>query len=400
MELTVLSQWNIVVFPGQYRENVTLPGFVNLEGSDGVLLSNLHITGTAAVKNISLVGSDLPVLSTLLNNDDEDLNQVTLNNIKATRLDIMDNEINPLISIQGEGINNQTNLNNSELRMTVDSTNQTTTPQILVDVGAILALNNVTATLQASANTASYLINDREVVTVDGGNFTLNVLTSPPKEASALFNVADDSNLDVKNNLATATVFLIQGEYTKDISYLNVGAGAGATILDSTAFLDGVSVGFLNLLNIAGNSTVSLLNIKTPFLTVPRIKKDETATVEYVAFSGAGDTVLSGSLHTKVISVDKENTPGGTYFLQPNDSTILSNKIDIGLYDPLFASSQVLETGKIITIKNIGDVPVQIEGQTPDTIFDGEPQALNTGNALTLQNDGKKWYVIGSLNGL
>lgn len=387
---TLNNQWLVKVNPGVYPEAVNLPIYINLQGSGPTLtiISSIRITGTSRISDLAITSTIYPLIYTLLNNDLPEENQVGVLNIFVNAPNVRETNNEPLISINGGGLNNQVTIENSSIETNVLNSN--TSPQKLIDVNATLILKNSDIEYLASFQNTVNVFTVKNQFFIFGGVFKFRLNEGPTQEIN-FFNV-DGGNLRVSNNSSTIVVLIITQPYLEEVSYIKVDNAGLITITDSSAELSGVSVDFLNLVNkLNPFSEVQLLGLNTPLLSAPRLKGNKDK-IKYSILSGLGDLVANGGLYTNIIKVTSIEHPTG-YFLQENDYTVLSTGPDVHIFDPSLANQQVIDVGKIIVIKNIGAIPIIVDSQN-NTIFDSPNIILNNLESVTLQNDGIEWYVI------
>jgi hypothetical protein len=374
-----------------YNEIVIVPAFINLKGSgfNTTFIKGLKITGSSTVSGLTISGTSVPLLSTVLNSEQPDENKVVLEQIRVLADGILDTINQPVVSIAGHGLNNAVTLVESSLNMAVAKTNPVTSKQVLFGITATLQASNVlvNATMNFNAPGSMFLVDDGQLA-IEGGQFTFNISEGPAEEMN-LFEVLG-GNLRVLSNVSSMLAFIIAEPYKADVSYLKSDRASTVTITNATANLDGISVDFLNLVNNLNQSAnINILQLATPFISAPRIKGFREG-ISYVISSGNGDLVANGGLYANIVTAMAEDHVEG-YFLQEDDYTVLS-EVAVFLFDPKLASLQVTDKGKIINVKNINTTPIEVTGQD-DCIYGGS-FVLGPSESSTLQNDGTLWYRI------
>jgi hypothetical protein len=386
------KQWLIKVAPGIYEENVTIPQYINLAGSSEnlVYLQAITITGTSKISDITLSGNKLPLITTSLYNNKPEQNQIVFKTIKIS-YSITNTDNKPIISINGEGINNSVEFDNSIISGEISNVNPCTSKQILFDINAFLVLNSVDIEHRGDSQSYINLFNINDQTEIRGGSFRLNVNNYPQKEV-VLYNVKNGS-INISNNISAINVLGLKGSYQADVSYVKMNYANSATVTNSTAWLSGVNPDFLNLVDNANEfSIINLIGLNViaqkpgPF---PRIK-GHTGSVKYVLHSENGDIALNGSVASNILKIDNVDS----YMVQPTDTTLLSNGVNVNIYDPKLAVSEATDKGKIIVVKNIGKTSLTIASEN-DTIFDSDTITLWSNDAVTLQNNNFEWFVIG-----
>lgn len=389
-QATQQTQWLIKVNPGFYNEIVVLPGFINIEGSGSELTSILaiEINGTSTISYLAIVNNTLPLVKTNLTSDIPANNIITFNNITVVADKIIDFNGNPVISLQGRGFNSNVTFSNSKITAMGDKT-APIADQVLFGGNTDLNVNHVDIIFGVDyKSTASCFAMTSEIF-INGGLFTFFVNDGPAQEIN-LFNMTS-GGLRLTNNSSIISVRIIEQQYKADVSYIKIVDFSNVLVANSVAGLDGVSVDFLNLVNNTNEaSSVQLLGLSTPNISVPRLK-GFTNNVTYNMMSGNGDLVSSGGLYANITNVDTSAGTGG-YFIQEKDFTIITDDASVHLFDPALAREQVTDKGKIIFIRNIGSTSIVIDSQN-DTIFDGN-QTLLAGQSIAFQNNGTLWYQI------
>lgn len=371
---TELSQWSIRINPGTYNEDIIVPVFININGSgiNTTFIRNITVNGTSNISNLTIGGT----INTQLNNEQAEQNSVSFNNVRMT-------SINNSVNINGSGFNNIVTFRDSEI--TVDKVVN------LININGALELINTDVTLFGDFQDQINMFNINDQLRVDGGSFKLSVNDAPAQPVN-LFNFDNGGSLTMTNNNSSVQVLILQHEYKADVSYINSKNATIINVNNSTAYLDGVSVDFLNLVNNESlGADINLLGLTTPLISVPRLK-GFTNNIKYNISSGDGDIVASGGIYANIIKVGITGHENG-YFVQENDFTILSEGIDVNVFDPKLANEQVLDKGKLIIIRNIGTRDININGQN-NSIFDGPQVLAPNASSLLLQNNGEQWFKL------
>ena len=147
----------------------------------------------------------------------------------------------------------------------------------------------------------------------------------------------------------------------------------------------------------SSNSNIELINIMIPYMSIPKIKGNNS-NIKYIAISGNSNIITNGGYYANIKHINNSNCSimDGLYgyYVQEDDYTILTNGINIYIYDPIIANHNVLDKGKIIIIKNLSKINnVSIIGEN-NCIYDFNPYILEIGLSIMLQNDGIKWYIL------
>jgi hypothetical protein len=391
-KLTLATQWSVQIRPGNFAEDVNVPLFVNLTGSGQnlTIIRSIKLVGTSSISNLTVAGNTLPLISTQIDNSEPAQNQASFLNVNILAKGIVNTRGLPVISIKGSGLNNSVTFTNVNIDADVLPSNPSGSSQILFETNALLTLKNtqIFYLTQYSASTSMFNINDGAKVTIEGGNFELRVSEGPAEEVN-VFNVNGGALL-VNGNGSTVIILQIAKPYLADVSYIKSNSASSIFVSNSSALLDGIPNEFLNLVhNLNQFSQIQLLSLTTPATDpAPRIKGFKES-VKYSVQPADGSFVGNGGLYTNIVTVD-ESADG--YFVQENDYTVLSNGSNVHIFDPTLANEQVIDKGKIVVIKNIGPSSIIVDSQD-DTIFDGT-LTLNASQSVTLQNNGKLWYVI------
>ncbi|ATE82123.1 hypothetical protein psal_cds_140 [Pandoravirus salinus] len=173
-------------------------------------------------------------------------------------------------------------------------------------------------------------------------------------------------------------------------------AGPGSTVHSSGAVIDFATVPLGSRVLATAEaigSSATVAGARMRFGFVPPVRGNVT----YVAFSEQGNVTASGGLYTSVRALDSDQA-GARHYLADADGTVLLGGTAppaLLLEDPAAVDRQVLYRGKVIVVKNVSAAATaEIEGTT---LFDapGGVLVLAPGEAMTLQNDGALWYIIG-----
>lgn len=387
---TPKSQYIIKVAPGVYNEIVSSLSFVNIIGSDknATFILGYISCGSSLLENVTLMGTQLPLIDINLNNTLEQENQVEIFNINLVAMNIYRTNGNPVVNIGGNGLNSLVLFDLCNFDLTVSHSNPIT------DVQNIFNLNNTTniinsdiyALLDFKAPGNLFVVN--ALTTINNVNMELRVSDAPQSEIN-LFNAV--SRLNINNSNATIIVEVLNESYKNDINYIKTDNANIVLVSNSLLEADGVSVDFFNLVDVINEfCQVELINLSISNIDMPRLK-GFTNSVNFTIQTGTGNNNISGGFYSGIKTVEPSTSQPG-YFVKENDSTILSNSLDVNIFDPTLANLQVTSIGKIITIKNIGNINIQITGQN-NSIFDGSI-TLNPLESVQLQSDNKKWYII------
>lgn len=390
---TVASDfWNIVVKPGRYNEDVVLPGNINLNGlcNTSVTIKSIKILGSSLVKNVTIDGSNFPLLITELNNDTPEDNIVTVSNVIINASGVLNTDSKPVVLIGGSGLDAIVDIQNSEIEVDISENNPETSKQIVFSNNSNLALRDTDIRIFADFKAPISMFDVNAGLTIDSGSYKLFVKDGN-RNRVVLFDVKSGP-ITVRNNISQINQLILSNPVMADVFYLNVENDSQVLIADSTAILDGVTLESLNLLNKNNpSSVVSILNLKTPGVEAPKIQ-GTSENLNYVIISGTSNIVTNGGYYGNII----QTMGNSTYFVKENDYTVLSNGNTVGLFDPTLANNVVLDKGKIVVIKNISDT------NTIDVIFDNSknydpsPVQIPPYGALTLQNNGTNWFIIAS----
>lgn len=391
---SIKNQWLIKVNAGHYDEIVVVPRFINITGAgmNVTSVAGLHIRGTSNVTNLAISNNILPLIRTDLTSSDPLDNIVHIDQIKITATAVADTKGNPFIETRGEGANAMTILKTAIVDAVVLRSNPSTSSQSLFVVGAPLVLDSTICTFSANYASEANFFEVNSNLTIAGGANRF-IINDGPAQQINMFKV-NNGEITVQGNSSTISVLLLENPYKSEVSFIKIHNGQLVNITNSTAHLDGVSQQSLNLVHSLSSSVeVSLLGLTTPNISMPRLKGFKER-IKYFGISGDGDMVSNGGLYTNITNVEPAGNTGG-YFVQENDHTIISNGVNIHLFDPALANTVVLDTGKIVIIRNTSPTSIMVDAQN-NAIFDGT-QTVQQGRSLTLQNNGVKWYRISNL---
>lgn len=179
-----------------------------------------------------------------------------------------------------------------------------------------------------------------------------------------------------------------------DVVFARVGPGSVVHSSGAVIDLATVPLGSAVLASAeALGSSATVVGARMRFGFVPPVRGNAT----YVASSEGGNVTAAGGLYTGVRALDSDQA-GARQYLGDSDGTVLLGGTAppaLLLEDPAAVNRQVLYRGKVVVVKNVSPTAsADIEG---GTLFDapGGVLALAPGEAVTLQNDGTLWYVIG-----
>lgn len=390
---TVETQWLILISPGFYNENVQVSFFINLEGAgrDLTTIRSLSIDGTCMISKLAVVNNTLPLVRTQLSHRDADQNRVDISDVKIMAEAIADTQNNPVISTNGDGLNNIVQISNSIISAKVNRSNPATSNQVLFDVNAPIILNNVTESFYVDYKATASQFNLNDSLTIKGGEIELVITEGPASEVNVFRLASGGSSLSLYNNISRIIVLILRESYKAEVSFIKAHAGVFAIVSNSTSELDAVSRDYLNLVdNLSVETDIEILGLTTPRISIPRLKGN-IRNIKYTGISGDGDVIASGGLSANIIKVTQADNPE-LYILQPNDQTVISDGANVGLFDPVLAFNAVTDKGKFVTVKNIGTTPITITSDN-NKIYDGD-QTLQPGQSMTLQHDSMLWYRI------
>nr|UMO79046.1 hypothetical protein [Pandoravirus belohorizontensis] len=173
-------------------------------------------------------------------------------------------------------------------------------------------------------------------------------------------------------------------------------AGPGSTVHASGAVIDFATVPLGSAVLASAEalgSSATVVGARMRFGFVPPVRGNAT----YVAASEGGNVTAAGGLYTGVRALESDQA-GVRHYLGDSDGTVLLGGTappTLLLEDPAAVNRQVLYRGKVVVVKNVSlAATADIEGAT---LFDapGGVLVLAPGEALTLQNDGALWYIVG-----
>lgn len=409
--------WSVVIRPGKYDETVNVPVFVNLIGSgNNTIISRLIVTGASQISNLNVVGSQLPLIEVAYSGEDVNgqvvFNQVGINVSQATSA--LENIVVSLR--QPSGINGEVLFMDSSIEANFTGLVNPNGKIILVNADGLVA-NFVDTNLSLTMSfqpTATFIRNSSANVNVQDGYSHLIVIQSSPLKNIVFFDsvtgfteVTGHTSLalieimgapDTTQNLNTIVkVFPSPNQANDDgiVIYAQASLAGLFKAYDVVVDFSSVPIFIRSLGNVVDQSSrVTLLNVKTPLsraFPVTGIVQN----ISYVVLSEQANIVANGGLYTNIVEVNEDLVGGPLYPVQDSDYTILVSDpvVKIGLPDPVIASESVIYKGKIIVVKNISTTDVHIEGQNPDTIYDGN-QTIPPKIAIQFQNNGVFWYVI------
>lgn len=397
--ISIKHRWTIIVNPGIYNEKVILPGFIDLIGVNKmtVFIDSLLVTGSSLISGITINGKTLPLINTLLDSNDENLNKVNIEDIIINVKEITNFNGSPagIIESSGVGINNEIIFSNSVI--TVDYSSASPTDQIIINNSADITLKNINVNaLFNFKNKINVIVNNQGQIIINDSNFTIEVNDGPEEEVN-LFSTINGGSTTVNNTNSIIAILVIANPYKNDVNYTKLISASTFTNTNSTAYLDGVSSDHLNLVLIDEFSNASILstNIYGPLDEIPKIK-GYPVNVKYELASGVGDIVSNGGFWSNInkVNINSPNVSGGAYFVQGNDMTILAEDVNVNIFDPSLAASNIIIKGKILFIRNISNINIQINFEN-DKIFGGiSPINLASNSGIMLQADDTLWYVI------
>lgn len=178
---------------------------------------------------------------------------------------------------------------------------------------------------------------------------------------------------------------------------LFVRAGPGSTVRSAGAVIDleTVPLGSAVLASAeALGSSAAVVGARMRFGFVPPVRGN----VVYVAFSEGGNAAAAGGVYTGVRTLTADQA-GVRRYLADSDATVLlggASPPTLLLEDPAAVDRQVLYRGKVVVVKNVSAAAASADIEST-SLFDapGGILTLAPGEAITLQNDGALWYVIG-----
>jgi DNA-dependent RNA polymerase auxiliary subunit epsilon len=386
-------QYVIQVAPGTYPEIVNNLSFVNIIGSatDNTFIYGYKATSTGTLSNITIEGQVLPLISVDLSNNIQDENNFTFSNVNILANNITDKSGQPVVIIKGSGINNLVTFEDVDATFSVVGNDISVPNQIFFDIESSVMMNNINVKQYANFKSEITMFNNNGSLRIKNSVLLLSISDGPSKTVS-LFKTGENNTaaLFISGVESSVVVTVLSENYKADVNFISSLSADNIQAVLSTAFLDGVSSDFLNLVNAENEfANIQLLGLTTPGLNAPRLKGKITA-VQYNILAGSGSVVTNGGLYTNIKTVNDQNQG---YYIQEEDSTILSEDTNIFIYDPKLAELQVINKGKIVNIKNIGLSSITIDSQN-SSIHDGII-VIQPNQFVTLQSDGNKWYVIG-----
>lgn len=386
-------QYVIRVSPGNYDEIVNNISFVNIIGANisSTIISGFTASSTGSLENVTIRNSRLPLITVSLNNSMEEQNQVLFSNINVQALNVV-NTGNSVINISGDGINNETKFELSNVDVNISQSNPANTNQVLFNIGSRVLMAGLKVRFLADYKSPASLFQNNGNLQIRDSNFTLNINEGPSQIVSMFtLGTQTSSSLRLESITASITAFIIHQPYSADVNFILTNAADIVTVDHTTLVADGVSSDFFNLVNALNtNANITILSLDTPYINMPRVN-GFTNTVKYSTASGFGNQNLKGGLYTNMITVASVDFPNG-YYIKENDQSIMSINTNIHLFDPTLANLQTTSKGKLISIKNIGLLPIIIDSQN-NTIFDGSV-SLTASQSIQFQSDGVRWFVI------
>ena len=413
--------WQVLIAPGTYQEIPTVPNGINLVGSGtNTVLSQLIVNGASEISNLQLVGPNLPIIN--VNFTGSDINGLI--RFSDITIDVVTREVNVhgkqvLINLdQSSGVNGAVEFVN----LLVTANMESVTSSEAINIGVLS--NSVVSTfinpqfdIKVSFEPKTSLIqNTDNRVTILGGSSNILINRQAPQQNVIIFDVP--GGFVIVQNHTTSVLEAIISEIVKGVEkgtklkfpyviqrqlnetgnviYANA-TNSGLIKISDTSLDFGSVPTFTRVLAHVEDMTsrVSLLNVKT-FSTFVFPITGVTQNISYLAVSEQANIVANGGLYANIVTVNKDTVGGrDLYPAQDDDFTILvtDDPVNVGLADPAIASQSVIYKGKIINVKNISSENIQVIGQNPGVIFDGD-QTLAPLEFRKFQNDGVKWYVV------
>jgi hypothetical protein len=434
-ERTRLSSWNVVIRPGNYKENVTVQNWINLAGTlQGTrIFGTVTVVGNSSIMDLSIESNTTPVVDARIPSGIDDAT-VSLDNvaIDVSGANLPHSRI--VVVTQSDALNSRVSIDDSTISADFSSVESGTNTLVQPNDTEICIVDTDLSVRSASNSEVIVFDSNASGGLISGGSSNIMIGPNVPSQpitffqsASGLIDIightsliieaivlqSDDGvenittdrerisrNVEEAKKNARNTVHRVANTPERnpqasnqrpDVTYLkatNVGfLWAASNILDLQ------SVFPLNrvLANVIGpGAQVTALDIATRFTFVPQIKGN-VENIQYFALSEGGNLVSSGGLYTNIVTINANLFPNG-YFPQDNDYTILVEDpvTQVMLEDPSVVSQEVLFKGKIVVITNLSS--------TDNVTVTGGPIRPN-GNVtieplrtVTFQNDGRFWY--------
>lgn len=270
------------------------------------------------------------------------------------------------------------------------SVNVTVGPSAPTEAIAVLSADTDAAIYQTGDTTAYVL----EAILSDGAS----VSPPPPRRSrpSALVGARAIPPKVVADEDAPAAALPMGADGAARGDVVFARAGPGSVVHSSGAVVDFATVPLGSAVLASAEalgSSATVLGARMRFGFVPPVRGNAA----YVAASEGGNVAAAGGLYTGVRALDSDQA-GARHYLADADGTVLLGGAappTLLLEDPAAVNRQVLYRGKVVVVKNVSPAATaDIEGTT---LFDapGGVLVLAPGEALTLQNDGALWYIIG-----
>jgi len=372
---SIYQQWNVEINPGTYVENVFLPGFINLVGSDQAttIVGTLTLTGASIVEDLLIDTTNAP--SVVINRGDNAGDSAFQNVvIFSTYTGTYTSPITVINAIQGDAT-----FESGAIFATFSATAPAAS---IVYSGGRLSFFNVLNELTINPGITSFKIFN---VFGDKSTITECAITIAFNGGNSAAIIAANVTASMKENRIMVTS---NGTREFDVVY----ATDGSDIILTHNYFDFAGVLPQSALYLARGVHSSGSDNNKPIV---KFLSDEFVTTEippyvgtfgqisYDLFDQQADFKFNGGFYPQ--SINKIGC--GTYTVKETDFTILVT---------CNAASIILPTGRagqLIYIKNIASSNCQVQGSMFAT---SSPYNHPSQSTLVLQSDGTVWYVLGN----
>jgi hypothetical protein len=403
------SFWTIQVESGNYFEDITLPGFVNLNANSYetvTIIGSATINGETVIENVILVSNNGPaILGNLPNGenltiDNSDIFALyttfvlnsTLINMSNGSLIITNSDLFLEVLPAGSNLTGIFTNTNFEIRST-DLTIISTATSDNIDPYIVQINNN----------------NNNIVSRIDGGITSItNLGQSEAVIIFAVFNTVT-TNASVSNYYITGHQVVINSGGSSIIDLTLVQAVGNVNFEMSSSLIDFSAIPFANQASVVGlriygtpgySPTVQLIGLDWAGQQIPPAE-GVFDNLSISGFDGNGSVTVSGGLNAKISKILSNYTvvPGDftLLILTPNTTITLPN-YGVSNGTPILPIFNF--NNQVVNIKNISNGPVEIAGSLFDTrgINGASTNIVLEGNqSYSFQTDGNTWYLLDNI---
>ncbi|AGO82112.2 hypothetical protein pdul_cds_184 [Pandoravirus dulcis] len=436
--------WTVRAAPGVYAEDVVLPPGIGLVGAGRactIVVGSVVVEGSGRLEALSVRSPSLPAVTVVLTgaHDESVLASVSIEALAGARA----RGSRAVVDVGPASARSQGRAVFVDAAIVADLTGIGPGPSAVVLVRGVRAVFErvaVQVALSPSVGLAAIAADVGARIDLFGGSIDVTVGPSAPTEAIAVLSadtdaaiyqtgdttayvleaiLSDDASVSLpapphrsrpsalvgaraippkvaadEDTTAVVPVGADNSAVRGDVVFARVGPGSVVHSSGAVIDLATVPLGSAVLASAeALGSSATVVGARMRFGFVPPVRGNAT----YVASSEGGNVTAAGGLYTGVRALDSDQA-GARQYLGDSDGTVLLGGTAppaLLLEDPAAVNRQVLYRGKVVVVKNVSPTAsADIEG---GTLFDapGGVLALAPGEAVTLQNDGTLWYVIG-----